>query len=150
MRSVLDEAAAALHEAEYALNDSRSSLAEFGRAFAQRGTGYARLAESGRELDQLLERLKIRLGPGHAAVLAFEAADQAVLEIHRTLGQIKDEGEADLGADRKRETKQRYDECRDRVAAERETFNAMRAEFIVTAQAAAGVQLPARRRRRRA
>ncbi len=152
MRAILDEAAAALHEVEYLLNDLRSFLAQFGRAFAEaeeRERTYERLGRSGRELDRLLERLKIRLGLGHAAVIAFEAADQAVLEIHRTLGQIRSEPETYATPGRDREAEQRYDERRDRVVAEREAFDTMREDFIATAQAAAGVHLPARRRRRR-
>ncbi len=152
MRTILDEAAAALHEVEYVLNALRSFLARFGRAFAQaeeRAETYARLAASGRELDRLLERLKIRLGPEHAAFAAFAAADQAVLEIHRTLGQISRERETHSTPGREREANEHYDERRDRVAAERETFDEMRAEFIVTAQRAAGVHLPARRSHRR-
>jgi len=152
VRTILDEAAAALHEVEYVLNDMRSSLARLGRAFAQaeeRASAYTQLGKRGRELDRLLERLKIRLGPDHAAVKAFAAADQAVLEIHRTLGRISTENESPLTTGREREADQRFDERRDQVAADRATFDAMREDFIATAQAAAGVHLPARRRRRR-
>lgn len=152
MREILDEAAAALHEVEYVLNALRSSIARFGRAFAEadeRARTYAQLATRGRELDRLLERLKIRLGSEHSAVVAFEATDQAVLEIHRALGRINKEKEAYSTPGREREAEERYDRRRDKIAAERETFDAMRAEFIATAQQAAGVHLPARGSRRR-
>jgi hypothetical protein len=152
MRTILDEAAAALHEVEYVLNALRSYLARFGRAFAraeERAKVYAQLATRGRELDRLLERLKIMLGPEHPAVAAFEDADQAVLEIHRALEQISGEPETHSIPGRDREADERYDERRDKIAAERETFDRMRAEFIATAQRAAGVHLPAGRSRRR-
>lgn len=152
VRAILDEAASALHRVEYALNDLRSLLAKFGRSFAdaeERAGSYAQLTKSGRELDHLLERLKIRLGAEHPAVAAFEVVDQAVLEIHRTLAQIRSESEAHSTRGRMQEAGRRYDERRDKVAAERETFDAMRDEFIATAQHTAGVDLPARRSRRR-
>lgn len=150
VRVILDEAAAALHEVEYVLNDLRSSLARLGYAFAQEGKGSdvdARLVNCGRTLDRLLERLKIRLGPNHAAVVAFAAADESVLEIHRALGPMRDCWQRPQSSRRDRDAEGRLDQQRDRVAAERESFDAMRSEFIVTAQSAAGVHLPARRHR---
>lgn len=150
VRVILDEAAAALHEVEYVLNDFRSSLARLGYAFAQADEGSdvdTRLINCGRTLDRLLERLKIRLGPNHAAVLAFAAADESVLEIHRALGPMRAHRERPQSS---RRDEGRLDEQRDRVAAERDRFDAMRSEFIITAQSAAGVHLPARRHRWRA
>lgn len=149
VRVILDEAAAALHEVEYVLNDLRSSLARLGYAFARSDHASdvdARLVNCGRTLDRLLERLRIRLGPEHAAVVAFAAADESVLEIHRALGPMRDLRERPQGWRGNRGA----EEQRDRIAAERESFDAMRSEFIVTAQSAAGVHLPASRRRRRA
>jgi precorrin-6B methylase 2 len=153
VRVILDEAAAALHEVEYVLNDLRSSLARLGYAFARADDGSdvdARLVGCGRTLDRLLERLKIRLGPDHAAVVAFAAADESVLEIHRALGPMRAGSERPQSSRRDRDAEGRLDEQRDRVAAERESFDAMRSEFIVTAQSAAGVHLPPRRHRWRA
>lgn len=150
MRVILDEAAGALHEVEYVLNDLRSSLARLGYAFAETDEGSeldTRLASCGRTLDRLLERLKIRLGPEHAAVLAFAAADESVLEVHRVLGPMRNGSEQPRSSRRDRDAEGRLDEQRDRIAAERESFDAMRSNFIVTAQSAAGVHLPARRRR---
>jgi len=150
VRVILDEAAAALHEVEYVLNDLRSLLARLGYTFARLDDGRdvdARLANCGRTLDRLLERLKIRLGPKHAAVVAFAAADESVLEIHRALGPMRNLREPPQSSRRDRGVEEVLDTQRDRIAAERESFDAMRSEFIVTAQSAAGVHLPASRRR---
>lgn len=90
VRDVLDEAATELHNTAYLLDDVRSYLVQHnGVSFfktEQGTTTYQALGDRGRDLDALVERLSVRLGPQQSAVVAFRAADAAVLEIWRAAG----------------------------------------------------------------
>jgi hypothetical protein len=149
VRVVLDEAAVALHETEYALNNVRFTLTQYGRAFfetEERSKPYRDLDVAGKQLDRLLERLKIRLGRDHDAVESFSAAGEAALEIYRAIQLIKLEPEAMPGDENtERRIAEFVKEQRDRTIAEREKFDSKRGEFIDAAQQTAGADLPRRR-----
>ena len=149
VRGVLDEAASSLHETGYALRDVRVGLADYGGAFFEdddRVKYYEDLGSAGKELDHLLERLKIRFGPAHEVVTTFAAANVAVLESYRTLWGLRRESKPREGDERaQREWHDRVAEQRDRVTAQRELFEAKWEQFIDAAQAVAGADLPKRR-----
>jgi hypothetical protein len=141
-RALLDDAATALHEVEYALDDARSNFVQHGQAMFEDevlSKPYRALRRAGKNFDRLLERLKVRLGPGHDAVAAFEAANAAVLEIYRVLGLVRVEPKAIPGDELSQQAVSAFmNRQRARMAAERETFDAKRVEFIMAAYSAAG------------
>jgi hypothetical protein len=146
VRGVLDEAAAALHEAEYALDDVRTTLMAYGLGFfedEEREKPYRALRRDGKNLDRLLERMRIRLGRGHEAVAAFNAANVAVLEAFRVLKLVKLEGRPTRGDEAaERSVASFLVEQREKLDSERNGFDARRIEFIDAAQRAAGAKLP--------
>jgi hypothetical protein len=98
------------------------------------------LGEYGRELDALLERLAVRLGPEHDAVRAFKAADEAVLRIWRAAGllRLEPESDGDEAAERQIQRLSRERRTRSKKTAPRST---PRECFVAAAHAAAGSRL---------
>jgi hypothetical protein len=93
LRGLLDEAAVALHRASYARDDvwrvgpAGVAQADHERSDPSRPGIAARLAAAGTALDELAERLAIRLGPETSAVVEFGHAADALraidIEINR-------------------------------------------------------------------
>jgi hypothetical protein len=145
VRSVLDDAAVALHKAAYALNDIRMALTEHGRAFfatEERAKPYRALRRDGEQLDALAERLKVRFGREHELVTAFARADEAVLAIFRALELIRLEPPATSGDQyAEAQIEAMFREQVDVISNQREDFDAARSDFLDTAHRAAGAQL---------
>lgn len=145
VRDLLDEAAVALHRVTYVLDDVRSSLTQYGgvRFFKTDDgtTTYEQLGEHGRELDALLERLSVRLGPEHEAVSAFKAADEAVLQVWRAAGLLRLEPESDGDEAASRQIERLNNEKRDAIEGDRGAFDAARERFVAAAHGAAGSRL---------
>jgi aspartate aminotransferase-like enzyme len=146
VRGVMDDAAAALHDATYAIDGVRAGVLQHGLGLFEdegREKPFRAVRRAGERLDQLLERLKIRLGREHEAVKAFETADAAALEIFRSAELIKLEDRPTPGDDTAAHHVADFlAEQRKRIDAEREEFGVSRDEFIDAAQRAAGADLP--------
>jgi hypothetical protein len=146
VRTVLDEAAATLHETEYALDDAQAGLQQWGLGFfedEQREKPYRALRRTGKALDRLLERLKIRFGHEHEVVKTFEAANEAALQIYRALGVIRREDPPAPGDRLAREEVRAFLKIqREKIAAARQEFDRKRMEFIEAAVRVAGAELP--------
>lgn len=146
VRTVLDDAAVALHTAAYALDEARSNLVPYGRGFfndEEREKPYHALSQAGRELDVLLdERLSIRFGRDHDVTRAFRGADEALLAIYRKLALVKLEPNAET-EDARHQLRSFLGEVRRETVELRETFDAERRSFTDAAQRRAGAQLPA-------
>ena len=131
VRRVLDDAAIALHEADYARGDVKRAHIRDGRKLLERGGEFVkRLGERGRALDELRERLTIRFGADHEIVDTFRAADDALLEMHRKASTPErfidpDDSEWHLGIDT---ASDRFIEARD--------------SFLAAAAGTAGARLP--------
>ncbi len=137
LRALLDEAAVALHDTSYALVDAYSDLMRWGRwlfAEEERTASYRTLQARGKALDELAERLKVRLGRDHAVVEAFGNADQAALDAFRALGRIELEGGDDSPPELLTET-------HERLTTARANFNAARLAFLDAANKTAGAEL---------
>ena len=154
VRTVLDDAAVALHRAAYALDEVRSNLTQYGpHGFFKtedRAKPYADLIRIGRDLDVLLERLKIRFERGGEIVTAFETATEATLAVTRALNLVKLEEPAE--ADDQFAREQVHDFLREKqteIEQRRKDFDAQRAKFIDAAQHTGGADLPMGDRRHR-
>jgi hypothetical protein len=144
VRGLLSEAAAVLHRVEYALDEANSTLIQWGGAFfenEERAKPYRELEAVGREADEVLGQLRIRLGPKHSATLAFGDADAAMLDAFRALGLVRLEEPAPAGTPTREEFAEMMEQQRDRVSAGRENFNIAQEQFAEAAHAATGVRL---------
>jgi hypothetical protein len=93
-RRVLDSAAIKLHETEYALNNCRVGLDEHGASFfnyKHLRAAHIALGDCVKELDALLERLRVRFPSRHLILITFRNADQAAREVHRHLVTLRDD-----------------------------------------------------------
>jgi hypothetical protein len=129
IRALLGEAAVALHDADYARYEADQARLRHGRWLAERAPEVVtRLAEVGKSLDRLSERLAVSLGPDHDAVTQFRAANEAVRTVQRELGVPANlvEGVQQHQA----------------IEAANSRFNVARAEFLTAAVKTAGAQLP--------
>lgn len=145
VRSVLDEAAVVLHQLEYTLNEIRVELIGHGMSFFASDDGprlFDEFTHSGVCLDELLERLKIRLGPQNEVVAALTTVAQAAVAIHQSLKLIKLE-EMPTRTDKAamEEVRAFFSEQRSQIAAERKKFDSARLVFIERAHGVAGTDL---------
>lgn len=143
VRSVLDDAAVALHNVTYALDSARSALGQWGRKFFDSDEGtiaYEQLKSFGQDVDVLVPRLAVRLGREHEAVIAFEAAVEDALDIFRALGLVRLEPEPDPGHATAL-VRDFIDKSRARITERREQFDGHREMFMDAAQRAAGAKL---------
>jgi hypothetical protein len=102
---------------------------------------YKELTVAGQDFDLLIEQLAIRLGRDHDVVVAFTAANEATLEIFRSIDRLKLAPAKDGD---ERAQRYRFDlgnETRDDVARHRTTFDARREEFMAAAVRSAGAKL---------
>lgn len=103
---------------------------------------YKTLGDHGKDADALYERLSVRLGRQHSAVMEFKAANEAVLTIWRAASLLRDEPEGDGHPSAAHQIAALNDEKRAAIEAARETFDASRERFVAAAQRAAGARLP--------
>jgi hypothetical protein len=136
-REVIEQGAIHLHHIAYALDDVKQNLV--GKAEA----AHEELKVLGRTYDELVERMKVRLGPEHEVTRKFVGADEAVLEAYRALEMIVLEPPADEPS-AQRERHAAIDQQRQRVTAARDRFDVHRREFIDAAARTGGAKLPSR------
>lgn len=123
LRTLLDEAAVALHEAVYAGSQANSAVLQHGRWVGERAPEVvAALRDAGKVLDRLRERMQIRLGGEEKVVQALAAADEHLLEFFRALTLL-----ADLGPN---DTADLLKESRDRMTPAFEGFQQEGNRFI--------------------
>jgi hypothetical protein len=145
VRGLLDDAAIALHGAAYILDEVRSQVTQHTPAFfkSEKGTEvFVDLGRCGRDLDALLERLRVRLGSEHQAVLCFTRAAGALLDIYRACGLARHEPDPNGSPAAAHAIDKFHAETRERLLNQRERFDEARVAFIAAAHAIAGVQLP--------
>ena len=146
VRGLLDEAAVALHRAAYVLDEVRSGVTQHTPSFFTSESGtevYTDLGKCGKDLDALMERLRVRFGRGRPVVTAFERADEAFLDIYRAAGLVRLEEPPEAAPPEAHEVRRFYDEIRDRLTTQREHFDKARDAFVDAANQAAGADLGA-------
>ncbi len=145
VRDLLDESIVALLAAAYSLDDVRSQLTQHGgSAFFKSDAGtklYETLGSAGRVLDELLERLRIRLGPTREAVRAYTDADDAVLHIYRAAGLLRLEPEAEGDQSAVEQIRNLNDQKRTEIEEARNDFDRARETFTEHANQLAGARL---------
>jgi hypothetical protein len=130
VRSLLDDAAVKLHEADYARYEIEVARMSHGASLAEKAPEEIKRArEVGKELDGLSERLAIRLGPDHDAVTEFRRATAALLAVFR-LANTPERFVLDG-------VKHHHD-----FEAANSQFNDARAAFLAAASKTAGVRVP--------
>jgi hypothetical protein len=135
IRAVIEEGAIHLHRVAYALDDTKSGL------MRKLDEIHATIEQIGQHHDELVERMKVRLGPDHEVTRKFLGANEATLDVYRALGAIRLEEtaeEAYVRADVARVIK----EQRERIAEARARFDVHRREYIDAAARTAGARLP--------
>jgi hypothetical protein len=131
VRNLLDDAAVALHDADYARYDIEAARMSHGAGLAEKARDeITRARDVGKDLDRLGERLAIRLGPDDNAVTYFRAAAQALLAVFRLANTPERFVELDP-------LKHHHD-----FEAANTNFNGARAAFLAAAAKRAGVTLP--------
>lgn len=131
LRALLDDAAVALHDANYSRRGIEVERMSEGTKLAERAAEQiARLGEIGKELDRLGERLAVRLGPDDDAVTQFRAADEAVQEVLHAARTPERFAELDVRA------------WHNEFEAANTSFNDARAAFLEAAAERAGAKLP--------
>ncbi len=118
VRAMLDDAAVALHEADYAYGDWIS------RGFSDTPTTEAikHIGQTRMTIDRVVERLAVRLGPDDAAVQHLHAAKDALRAFEKEM--LQDEPRAET------------------VQSIRADVNDARQEFLAVASKTAGAKLP--------
>lgn len=93
LRKLLDEAAVALHRADYIRADVKLAVIQYGGKLDEwLPEARESLNERGRALDALAARLAVRLGFNERVVRAFEAANEALLTMTRRTNYLADLG----------------------------------------------------------
>ena len=141
VRDVIEQGAIHLHRVAYVLDPVRQDLEGNAK------TAHAALEPLGREYDELVERMKVRLGPGHEVTREFEAANQATLDAFRAVQRVvrlhlpRIERGDEVGV---RQATKLLDKDRDVLTEARERFDDHRRLFIDAAASTAGAKLPSR------
>lgn len=92
MRTLLDEAAVALHRADYARADVRQGITMYGVNIEEhRPEAVPTLTQRERELDAMGVRLGIRLGVDDPVARAFRDADESLLNLCRSMDRLHEE-----------------------------------------------------------
>jgi DNA repair exonuclease SbcCD ATPase subunit len=92
LRALLDEAAVALHHADYARADVRQGITMYGVNIEEhRPEAVPALNQRERELDAMSVRLGIRLGPDDPVAHAFRDADEALAALCRAMDRLHEE-----------------------------------------------------------
>jgi len=136
VRSLIEDGAVHLHDIAYALDKLVENLPDN----ADEIQGELRVR--GKRYDELVERMKVRLGPDHETTREFIGANEAVLEIFRGLQLIQMEHAA--GAPLRSDAIERVGKQRARVTAARATFDHQRVRFVDAAARTAGAKLSSR------
>jgi hypothetical protein len=137
VRDVIERGAIHLHQVAYALDPVKLDLEGNARE------AHAALGPLGREYDELVERLKVRLGPEHQVVREFAGANEATLDAFRAVGRVVNLHlphieRGGLAANRASEL---LDRDRDKLDEARERFDRHRIRFIDAAARTAGATL---------
>ena len=99
--------------------------------------------DRGKEMDALVERLKVRFGPEHEIAAAFSAADEEVLGVLRKVELIRFQGATEYDDPyAQRQTREFYDKKTLEIEGLREVFDSRREDFVAAAYRAAGAKLP--------
>jgi hypothetical protein len=142
VRCVLEDGAVHLHRVAYALDLVKLDL----RSNAE--SVYAKLTELGERYDELVERMKIRLGAEHEVTRKFMGANAALLDAYRAIGRAANLHipiiEADAPDSGPRQAMQLLEQEQAIVTASRERFDTHRTEYIDAAVRTAAVRLPSR------
>jgi hypothetical protein len=138
VRDVIERGAVHLHLVAYALDRSKQDLE--GNA----GRTYSELDKLGREYDELVERLKVRLGPDHDAVREFVDANAATLDAYRAIERVVKLHlpHIEQGGSGANQARTLLDNDRARLTDARERFDSHRTAFIEAAARTAGAKLP--------
>jgi outer membrane murein-binding lipoprotein Lpp len=83
----------------------------------------------------------VRLGRDDEVVVAFKAADEAVLGIWRAAGRLRLEPEPDRSSSAAAQVRTLNDENRAEIDSHRTEFDAARERFVAAAHTAAGARL---------
>lgn len=152
VRDLIDETATHLHVVATELDQIRLRLTTRGQGFfeSKEGTEHAEgserlreLSRVGDELDVLRERLAVRLGEQHPAVVKITDVDEAVLAIWRALDGIRFNVDRDADPGHGQAWVRNYfDEQHVKITQQREVFDAARKAFVTAAHSAAGAELP--------
>jgi hypothetical protein len=141
VRDVLEQGAINLHRVAYALDPVQQDLQSNAKAT------HAALETLGREYDEFVERMKVRLGPVHEVTREFEAANQATLDAFRSVQRVVvlhlphiDRGD-EVGV---RQATKLLDKDRDVLTEARERFDEHRRLSIDAAARTAGAKLSSR------
>jgi hypothetical protein len=127
LRALLDEAAVALHRADYARADMKVAVMQYGRELDVHAPNAREiLHERGRALDALAARLAIRLAFNDRVVREFEGANEALLTMVRRAGYLAEIGHY------------RPDEVRQEIMAASDAFEESMRRFHRAAVASAG------------
>jgi hypothetical protein len=139
VREVIELGAIHLHRVAYALDPVKQDVD--GNASSARET----LTALGEQHDELLERMKVRLGPEHEVTRKFMGAVGAELEIFRALGGLR-RALAHVERDELayRQLEGPMDTYRATISEARERFDVHRTDFIAIAARTAGARLPSR------
>jgi hypothetical protein len=153
VRTILDEAAVALHRTKYSVDDVGLRLVQQGpQGFFKAADGvklYEDFTNAGKELDALLPRLKIQFDrhSDGGIVDSFEGATEATLEIFRALGRIRLEQPAEAGDQAaQQQVRKLLREDQKAIEEHRKIFDSQRERFFQAAQRTAGANLPSEKR----
>ena len=128
-RTLLDDAAVALHDADHVRGEVDQARAPHGTRLALDARDVmANLRAVRKTLDRMSERLAIRLGPDHEAVDQFRAANTAL----RVMYEEKDLPPSMI----------KFSEQHKALDAAYARFDAARTGFLTAAAKTAGAQLP--------
>jgi hypothetical protein len=149
VRGVLDESAVLLHRMALVLDELR---AEFGHGvtpadrFAEDLEHVAMQLSAAMELcgqtDMLAERLAVRLGRTHEAVVAMFEASSSARATRRSFSMLRYAPQGEMTAEIEARFKRVQGIATKAAVDDRATFDAARAQFVDAAQRAAGADLP--------
>jgi hypothetical protein len=129
LRSILDDAAIALHKGDDAIGGVKVAYTQFGRAMHEREPEARRMLNAlGQELDVVVARLAVRLGPADDGVRAARGAADHALDVSRAVGWLED--------DRPQETQKKHE----RIDRGREEYKQAADRFMNAAVELAGTR----------
>ena len=138
VRDVIDLGAIHLHRVAYALDPVKLDLE---RHAVQ---AHTTLGPLGRDYDELVERLKVRLGPEHEVTRELADADDATLDAFRAVGRVVNLHlpQIERGGLDAKQAMRLLEKDREMLSAARERFDRHRDLFIAAAARTAGGNLP--------
>jgi hypothetical protein len=138
VRDVIEQGAIHLHRVAYALDPVKLDLEANARE------AHAALEPLGREYDELVERLNVRLGPDHEVVREFAGANDATLDAFPAVQRVVKLHlqHIESGGLAAKQATVLLDKDRDVLTAARERFDRHRGLFIDSGARTAGGKLP--------